>query len=309
MTSLTLLAVLLAALQTSARREMAVTFDDLPLVSAEPLSRAGPDSVTGRLLGALASHRVPAIGFVNELGLMDASGHPDSAMVRVLERWLDAGFELGNHTYAHLDLHRTALAAYEDDIVRGEAVTRRLLKARGRVPRYFRHPFLHTGRSSAVRDSLEAFLDSHGYRVAPVTIDNSDYVFARAFDLARARGDRVVATQVAESYLRYMDTVICFYEAQARAILGREIPQVLLLHASALNAEMFDQLATRLEARGYTMVSLDRALADSAYRSGNRYTGPAGISWLHRWAITRRTPPSVFRGEPEVPEWVSRAAR
>lgn len=309
MISLVVLAIISAALQTPIRRAMAVTFDDLPLSSTAPLSTAGCDSVTVRLLGALVRHRVPAIGFVNENKLMDAAGRQDPAMVRLLERWLDAGFELGNHTYAHPDLHRTPLADFEDQVVRGEAVTRRLLAARGRVPRYFRHPFLHTGRSLAIRDSLEAFLGAHGYRVAPVTIDNSDYVFARAFDLARAGGDVSGAMRVADSFLQYMDTVVSFYEGQAVAILGREIPQVLLLHASPLNAETFDRFAARLEARGYDMISLDHALADSAYRSADRYVGPAGITWLHRWAITRGIPGSVFRGEPDVPAWVSEAAR
>jgi peptidoglycan/xylan/chitin deacetylase (PgdA/CDA1 family) len=309
MTSLIAFAVLVAALQAPVRREVAVTFDDLPLVSSEPLSLAARDSLTVRLLGALAHHQVPAIGFVNESGLMDASGHLDSAMVHLLERWLDGGFELGNHTYSHPNLHQTSLVAYEEDILRGEAVTRRLLGARGKTPRYFRHPYLHTGRTLAVRDSLVAFLAAHGYRVAPVTIDNSDYVFARAFDRAHARGDTVAATRVAANYLKYMDAVIAFYERQSVAIVGREIPQVLLLHASPLNAVAFDRLATRLEGRGYTMVSLDRALADSAYQSADRYTGPSGITWLHRWAITRGMPGSVFRGEPEVPDWVSKAAQ
>jgi hypothetical protein len=168
---------------------------------------------------------------------------------------------------------------------------------------------LHTGRSLAIRDSLEAFLGAHGYQVAPVTIDNSDYIFARAFDLARARGDTAGASRVADTFLQYMDTVVGFYQSQAVAIVGREIPQVLLLHANALNAETFDRLARRLELRGYTPVPLDRALADPAYQSLDRYCGPAGISWLHRWAMSRGLPGSTFLGEPEVPDWVGEAAR
>ena len=39
--------------------------------------------------------------------------------------------------------------------------------------------------------------------------------------------------------------------------------------------------------RGYTFVPLEQALADSAYASADTYTGPAGITWLHRWALTR----------------------
>jgi hypothetical protein len=144
--------------------------------------------------------------------------------------------------------------------------------------------------------------------VAPVTIDNSDYVFARGYDLARARGDSGHASRLATSYLAYMDTVVGFYEAQARAILGREPRQVLLLHASALNGDTFDRLATRLEERGYRMIPLEEALADGAYALPDEYTGPGGITWLHRWALTRRMPGSTYAGEPEVPEWVAALA-
>ena len=97
--------------------------------------------------------------------------------------------------------------------------------------------------------------------------------------------------------------------SQARAIVGRELPQVLLIHASRLNAETFDALATGLERRGYRMVPLDLALEDSAYATlPDRYTGPGGITWLHRWALTRGMPGSTFAGEPEVPRWVEAAA-
>ena len=49
-------------------------------------------------------------------------------------------------------------------------------------------------------------------------------------------------------------------------------------------------------------------LADSAYRLPDRYIGPAGITWLHRWALTRGMPGSTFQGEPEVPDWINDAA-
>ena len=160
-----------------------------------------------------------------------------------------------------------------------------------------------------MRDSLLAFIAAHGYQVAPVTMDNADYLFARAYALALECGDTADANRVATTYLDYMESVVTFYEAQALAIVGREFPQVLLLHANALNAHTFDTLAARLTGRGYQFVSLEMALQDPAYRNEDRYTGPAGISWLHRWAITRGLPSSTFRGEPEVPDWVESAAR
>ena len=48
----------------------------------------------------------------------------------------------------------------------------------------------------------------------------------------------------------------------------------------------------------------------SAYQSADAYVGPAGITWLHRWALTRGMPGATFAGEPEVPQDIAaRAAR
>jgi peptidoglycan/xylan/chitin deacetylase (PgdA/CDA1 family) len=301
-----LLTATLAA-QESPGRRIAITFDDLPMSrSSAPV--AAQESVTAALLHAIRRGRVPAIGFVNENKLRDSAGVTDPRRVRLLAQWLDAHLELGNHTFSHRDLHTTSLRDFEADLVAGEAITRPLLAARGLALRYFRHPYLHTGRTLAVRDSLEAFLDARGYRVAPVTVDNSDYVFARAYDRARDRGDLTAAGRITTGYLDYMTRVLAFYERQSVAIVGREIPQVLLLHASALNAAAFPGLMRMLAARGYTTVPLEQALADPAYRSADRYSGPAGISWLQRWALTLGLPRSIFRGEPEVPGWVETAA-
>lgn len=290
-------------------RAVAVTFDDLPVVSVLPLDQAQREALTTALLNAIGRHQVPAIGFVNENKLADSAGPPDPLRVALLQRWLDAGLELGNHTWSHPDLHRIPLREFEAEVLRGEVVTRRLLAARGKTPRYFRHPFLHTGRSVAVRDSLTAFLAEHGYRVAPVTIDNADYVFAAAYDRVLSGGDRAGAARVRATYLDYMDSVAAFYERQSLAILGREPPQVLLLHASRLNADAFDDLATMLARRGYRFIPLEEALADPAYASADSYTGPAGITWLHRWAMTAGISPTVFQGEPDAPGWIAAWAR
>ena len=51
--------------------------------------------------------------------------------------------------------------------------------------------------------------------------------------------------------------------------------------------------------------TLDQALEHPAYqRPAQGFTGQGGITWLHRWAITAGLPSSIFRGEPEVPDWV-----
>jgi peptidoglycan/xylan/chitin deacetylase (PgdA/CDA1 family) len=284
-------------------RSVALTFDDLPGVFLDTALGVARDA-NERLLAALRDRRASATGFVNEAKLRGSD-----ARAAILEAWLDAGMDLGNHTFSHPDLHRIPLDAFRDDVLRGERVTRALMAGRGLEPRFFRHPFLHTGRSVPVRDSLVTFLGAHGYAVAPVTIDNYDYIFARAYDRALTSGDSSAARRIADEYVAYMDTVFGFYEAQSRSLFEREPAQVLLLHVSRLNADHIDALLAMMRDRDYRVVPLDSALADPIYRSEDRYTGPAGITWLHRWAITRGTPGSAFAGEPVVPDWIEALVR
>lgn len=291
------------------QRMMAVTVDDLPASRSHALPQSRIETVMEGVIGALTRHAVPAVGFVNE-GKLDVDGRPDLRRVAPLEAWLDAGLELGNHGYAHLDLHRVEAEAWLEDLLRGERVTRKLVEARGGNLRWFRHPFLHAGLSAAVQRRVQAFLAEHGYRIAPVTIDNGEWIYAREYDRALSRGDGAAAHRLGEDYIRYMLDVVAYYEGQARAILGRPLPHVLLLHANALNADWLDRLLDELAARGYRWVSLERALEDAAYgRPIDGYTGAGGISWLHRWAITDGVDPAVFRGEPRVPGWVEDGLR
>ena len=287
---------------------MAVTFDDLP----GPPNGLSSNSVsglrenTGKLLAAFAAHHIPVVGFVNEGKLVVPGEKPEEAVARtgILKMWVDAGLELGNHTYSHPSLNRTPLEAFEADLIRGEPVTRRLLSDMGLKLRYFRHPFLQVGLDLEKRRAFEAFLAERGYTIAPVTIDNDEYVYAALYADTLRCGDQAVAAKIGADYLRYMDTVFAFYEALSRRVTGREIRQILLVHANTLNADYFGRLAEAIEARGYGYVSLGQALEDEAYRLPDTYVGNGGISWLLHWQQTagqKRSP------SPDPPDWVTRA--
>jgi len=288
-------------------RRIAVTMDDLPIVSAIP-DEAVRESFVVAIVDAIRRQQVPVIGFVNE-GKLRVDGKDSQQRVGYLRLWRSAGLELGNHTFSHRDLHQIPVEEFERDILNGETVTRGLRPENDRAPRYFRHPFLHTGTSKEVRARVDAFLSKHGYVVAPVTMDNSDYVFAAAYDRAVLRQDSNEQRRIIEAYLKYMEAVFGYYEKQSLAIAGREIPQTLLLHANALNGRAFDSLAIMLRGRGYRFIPLSEALEDPAYRMPDTYYGPAGISWLHRWAMTKGMDKDVFAGEPVVPAWIEQASR
>lgn len=292
------------ALRGPARR-IAVTFDDLP-GTAPADAGCDADAVLAtnrRLLDHAAEAGVPATGFVNEGKCADEPGVRE----RVFGAWLDAGHDLGNHTFSHTDLNAVPLDAYIADIERGETVTRRLLAERGRALRYFRHPLLHAGADDAKRAGLAAYLAEHDYTVAPVTIDNQEYVFEAVYRRAKANGDTATMQRVADAYVPYLASVVEYFEQRSEEVVGYEPAQVLLLHVNEINSDHFDRVAAMLAGRGYRFVTLDEALADPAYRLDDGYTGPRGLSWIHRWALGKGM--ETGAGEPREPDWLAELFR
>jgi peptidoglycan/xylan/chitin deacetylase (PgdA/CDA1 family) len=281
----------------SGSRQVAVTVDDLPGVVRNATLR-DLQKVNEKIVAALKAAGVPAVGFVNEHGLHVAGERDGRA--GILETWLAGGMGLGNHTYRHRGMTETPLAEFQDDVLRGEVLTRGLLEARGQKLSWFRHPFGQAGPTEETKQGLERFLKERGYRVAPVTVYHADWVFAAVFEKARADRDPVLADRVRASYLEHFEKSCRWYESLSRDLFGREIPQVLVTHVNRLNAERLPTLLANLRTRGYRFVTLEAALADPAYATADRYVGPAGPSWLHRWAPAlgkqRR-----MQTEPELP--------
>jgi peptidoglycan/xylan/chitin deacetylase (PgdA/CDA1 family) len=284
-------------------RRIAITIDDLPWAT---LGEETPPTLAeyhAKLMAALKAGGAPVVGFVNE-GKLVSGGRVDTARVHLLRDWLDAGAELGNHTQNHADLHEVGLEEYESQVMRGETFLRPLLEERGREPRWFRHPYLRAGRTVEDKRELEEFLRAHGYRIAPVTVDTSDWVYAAAYRKALAAKDEASLAKLRAEYVPYMLAKVDYYEQQSIALLGYNLPQVLLMHASELNADEYPALLEGLRQRGYAFVDLDTALRDPAYQRADAYFGRWGPSWIHRWAIGEGKPKEFFAGEPKVPQWV-----
>jgi peptidoglycan/xylan/chitin deacetylase (PgdA/CDA1 family) len=280
-------------------RQVAVTIDDLPAGAANSMSASAITEMTSKLLTTLRDQKVPAVGFVNERKLF-RFGEVDER-IKALRMWLDYGFELGNHTYSHSSLNQVGLKAWEDDVVQGENVTRLLLTEHSMKLRYFRHPYLHTGRDLQTRRVAEAFLVERGYRIAPVTLDPWDWMAAPVYDDARKRGDTARQNELVRAYLTHSDAVFGYAEQLSLQIMGYEPKQVLLLHANQLEADHIAELLDLMRKRGYRFVSLEEALADPAYSLPDTYVGEDGTGWLDHWAITMGKPPQKA---PVFPQWV-----
>ena len=282
-------------------RRVAVTFVGLPV--SQMWSQPRAEKKTGQLLARLNAHSIPATGFVTAQDLYKKDdGQLTEERINLLRLWLDAGMDLGVSSYSHQYFYKSSLAEFQKDVERGEQVTRKLLEERGRKVRYFSYPYLNTGPDGESKEAFEKFLAGRGYQTHPVTIDNMDWLYGKIYNDAERAGDKERMRRVASEYVPYMESMFEFYEQLSRDVVGYEAPQVLMLTANSLNADKFDDLVAMMKRRGYTFITLEEAVQDKAYQQPDTYTGPTGISWLQRWAITKG---GQFRKEPYLSDFMS----
>ena len=293
---------------SAASRTIALTFDDLPLTVVGNDHIAGPLSdtqdVMRRLVKQLRAHSATAIGFVNEVKL-NVQGERD-ARAALLEEWLNANFMLGNHGYNHLKFSVVGLAAYEEQFLRGDSITKELLAEHHLTQLFFRPPYMDTGNSADDRRKFEAMLASHHYRLAPITVENYDWMFNAPYDEARRKHDDAMMNRVVQAYVAFTDQRLEHAEQLASGTFSREIAQTILMHADRINADHLDDVLRVMEKRGYHYVSLDTALSDNAYATPDDYVGTQLGSWLDRWQAHFGKKLDQASGAPP-PDWVAAA--
>ena len=275
----------------ASHRYVAFTFDDLPS------SHKNGKYVIEHITEKLTNHNVPAIGFVNE-GKLYRNDKPDEEQISLLELWLNKNLELGNHSYSHISIDEVKLDAYKADVLLGEKITRQLLHERGKELTYYRHTQLRTGPTLEIKTDLEKFLKEHGYIIAPVTMDNNDYIFANIYEKAKAKNDTAMMNNIGSEYIKYMETIVKHFEKLSMDFLGYEIRQTLLLHANSLNADYLDNLIQLFKDRNYEFTTLAEALKDPAYQLKD-VPVKKGLSWLHRWMLAKGLEMNEEPGEPK----------
>jgi peptidoglycan-N-acetylglucosamine deacetylase len=252
------IALLLLCAAVPAPVQIAVTVDDLPATGALPPGST-PLSVLDTMLAAFRKHGLPRVyGFVNGGRLARA---PEGE--RILRAWREAGNPLGNHTFSHASLNDLSVEAWLEDLQHNEAVLARFAPAS--EWKVFRYPFLFEGDTPRKKAAAKAFLRKQGYAIAEVSIDADDWAYAPPFARCLARGDAAKAGEVRRGFLAAHVAELRYMREASRAIVGREIRHVLLLHLNAIDAEQMDALLSAYEAEGARWVDLRTALADPIY--------------------------------------------
>jgi peptidoglycan/xylan/chitin deacetylase (PgdA/CDA1 family) len=219
---------------------------------------------------------VPAVGLVI-WGQVNAPA--DTAL---LDRWLSAGFELGNHSFGHRDLPRTPVAEYVADIEKGRAGLLAYLEPHGGKVRFFRFPYLREGETAEQFDTVRQALAASSQRVLPVTIDTQDWSYEEAYVTAVRRADRTGAHQAAADCLAALQAEVRHHEEHGDELFGRTTPQIILLHANAVGTAVWDDLFTWLEKTGHRFASADDVLRDPVFAEEPRFFARYGCSLWDR---------------------------
>lgn len=299
-----------------ASKRLAIGFVSIPPVgyqTSPPIVVRGnlpeaSDATARLLIEKLKTRHIPAIGFV--LGGVISDGenlHPERA--DILRLWRDAGLEIGIGNFRHLWFYDTPYEDFVAGVEKNEAITRKILDEKNLPLKYFSYPYLNTGRTAADRDRFENWLQARGLTPVKYTIDNQEWMYSYAYEMARARHDLNAMGEIRAGFVRYMTEMFDHFEAYSQEMFGRDIAQTMVLTPSRLVADSADDLFGMIEKRGYKFVSMNEALADDAYKTDESFVntreriGKSGISWFERWQIAQG---KKLRDEPKVDDNVQK---
>jgi peptidoglycan/xylan/chitin deacetylase (PgdA/CDA1 family) len=237
---------------------VALTFDDLPAAGSLP-----PGGNRTKVATELAAE-LKAAGLNGVYGFVNASRlESDLDAKHALRIWVDAGMKIGNHTWSHPALTDLSAEAYEREIALNEPA---LAQYAGTQDwHWFRYPYLAEGDTAAKRNAVREWLRAHGYRVAEVTLNFEDYSWNDAYGRCVAKSDDAAITWLRQSYLESAAAYVKLGREEEQIAFGHEIPNVMLLHATAFTTLMLPDLIDLLRRQGFRFALLAKVERNAAY--------------------------------------------
>ena len=237
---------------------VALTFDDLPDAGSLPPGQNRTKIATALATELKANHLEETFGFVNAVKL---ENDPDAQ--QALRIWVDAGMNIGSHTWSHMSLTDHTVAEFEDEIAKNEPA---LAQYSGeRDWHWFRYPFLWEGDTLEKRHAVRSYLKEHGYRVAQVTLDFEDYAWNDAYARCSAKADDASIAWLRQSYLETATEYIRLGREEQHIAFGHEVPNVILLHETAFTTLMLPELLELLRSEGFRFSTLPKVERDTVY--------------------------------------------
>jgi peptidoglycan/xylan/chitin deacetylase (PgdA/CDA1 family) len=166
-----------------------------------------------------------------------------------LDRWLSAGYQLGNHSYEHP--HASALPARDflRSVERCDALLHKLGAFDKGRPRYFRYPFGDRGVAPSERAAIRRGLLDLGYTLADVSISSYDYRYDWPLQAALAAGKHARVAEIerrfaaqAHAALQRAEQLSVLRTARGPVPIDEAQPHVIALHFTGATTRFLDRL-------------------------------------------------------------------
>ena len=270
---------------------VALTFDDLPAAGSLPAGENRTKIAAALAAELKAAHLTGTYGFVNAVKL---ENDPDAQ--QALRIWVNAGMNIGNHTWSHISLTANTAEAFEREIALDEPALAQYAGARDW--RWFRYPYLWEGDTLDKRRAVRSWLNENGYRVAQVTLDFEDYAWNDAYARCSTKPDPAAIAWLRQSYLDNAAEYIRLGREESRIAFGREIPNVMLLHATAFTTLMLPDLIDLLRKQGFRFATLPKVEQDPVYAQDPDAALPYGGTLPDQFMDSRHLPYPPFKPKP-----------
>lgn len=246
---------------TASAKKIALSFDDAPVPDSyffDSLTR------TKTMIQELKALGVPEVGiFANACIAKDRN-----LALKQIKLYADAGHAIGNHTCTHPRLDDVGF----DFFVKDSLINENYLRPFMRGQKYFRFPYLAEGTDPVLYEKMKAWLKSHNYLNAAVSIDTGDTTISTYMNTAKGRNQKFDMAAAEKFYVDHVANAADFYESQSQKYLGYSPKHVVLLHEIDTSVLFLPALVKELRQRGWEFIPVSEAYKDPLYHSDLKNT-------------------------------------
>lgn len=141
------------------------------------------------------------------------------------------------------------------------------------------------GNTIEKRDGFRAFLDSNSYLTGPVSVDASDWYYSERLSDRLKKDPNADMHPYRDAYVRHLYSRAQYHDGLSRAVLGRSVAHVLLLHHNFINALFLKDVIKTFRSKGWTLLDSETAFEDPVYAVRPEVL-PAGESIL--WSLAKQ---------------------
>lgn len=246
-------------------KEVAFTIDDAPM---RDMAIYSGDQRASILIGTFKKHNIQVVFFSISRNL----SYPERA--NRMQRYVDAGHLIANHTHSHPNYDQTSISEYLLDVDRAHE----LLRSYKTFRPWFRFPMLRHGNTVRKRDSMRKHLSQMKYRIAYVSLDIQDWFMASLVDQGVKSGRDVNTENLCSAYSDLISDTMENYNSKAVELLGRSPKHAIVLHENDLLALCLETLISKIQSQGWKIISPEEAYKDPIYqRSPNTLFNNNGL--------------------------------